>query len=86
MTTLGMATFLLDIGRSLREAFFMFWETLWALVLGFTLSGVVQAFISKETMQQQLGTRRPLAIITLQEGCQLHYFNCLHGGRDQLGR
>ena len=63
MTTLGMATFLLDIGRSLREAFFMFWETLWALVLGFTLSGVVQAFVSKETMQQQLGTRRPLAII-----------------------
>ena len=28
---------------SLREAFFMFWETLWALVLGFTLSGAVQA-------------------------------------------
>ncbi len=38
---------LADIGDSLREAFFMFWETLWALVLGFTLSGAVQAFVSK---------------------------------------
>jgi len=36
-----------DIGDSLREAFFMFWETLWALVLGFGLSGAVQAFVSR---------------------------------------
>ena len=36
-----------DLGRGLREGFFMFWETLWALVLGFTLSGVVQAFVPK---------------------------------------
>ena len=35
------------IGDSLREAFFMFWETLWALVLGFGLSGAVQAFVSR---------------------------------------
>ena len=26
-----------DIGKSLREAAFMFWETLWPLVLGFGL-------------------------------------------------
>ena len=25
----------LDVGRSLREGFFMFWETLWPLILGF---------------------------------------------------
>ena len=31
------------VGRSLNEAFFMFWATLWALVLGFGLSGAVQA-------------------------------------------
>ena len=37
---------LTTIGDSLREAFFMFWETLWALVLGFSLSGAVQAFVS----------------------------------------
>jgi hypothetical protein len=51
-----------DIGRGVREAFFMVWETLWALVLGFTLSGVVQAFVSKEAMQAKLGSRRPAAI------------------------
>jgi len=51
-----------DIGRGVREGLFMFWETLWALVLGFTLSGAVQAFVSKETMQAKLGTHRPVAI------------------------
>ena len=51
-----------DIGRSLREGFFMFWETLWALVLGFTLSGVVQAFVSKEQMQAKLGNHRPASV------------------------
>ena len=44
-----------DIGDSLREAFFMFWETLWALILGFTLSGAVQAFVSKDDMQRVHG-------------------------------
>ena len=32
---------LADLGRGLEEAFFMFWETAWALVLGFGLSGAV---------------------------------------------
>jgi len=49
---------LADIGDSFREAFFMFWETLWALVLGFTLSGAVQAFVSKERMQRVMGDHR----------------------------
>ncbi|HLY67869.1 MAG TPA: permease [Chloroflexota bacterium] len=47
------------IVNSLREAFFMFWETLWALVLGFTLSGAVQAFVSRAEMQRALGGRGP---------------------------
>ena len=51
--------FWVDIGHSLREAFYMFWETLWALVLGFSLSGAVQAFVSREAMQRQLGGHRP---------------------------
>src|SRR5438046_7942094 len=51
-----------DIGHSLREAFFMFWETLWALVLGFGLSGAVQAFVSKEEMQRVMGDHRPPAV------------------------
>src|SRR5437588_6014499 len=52
-----------DVGESLREAFFMFWETLWALVLGFTLSGAVQAFVSRDRMQRTLGDHRPQAVI-----------------------
>ncbi len=51
-----------DVGRSFREGFFMFWATLWALVFGFTLSGVVQAFVSKERMQAKLGNHRPAAV------------------------
>jgi len=52
---------LVDVGRGLREGLFMFWETLWALVLGFTLSGVVQAFVSKDQMRAKLGDHRPAA-------------------------
>jgi uncharacterized membrane protein YraQ (UPF0718 family)/YHS domain-containing protein len=52
-----------DIGDSLREAFFMFWETLWALVLGFTLSGAVQAFVSKRRMQRVMGDHSPAAVV-----------------------
>jgi len=51
-----------DIGSSLREAFFMFWETLWALVLGFGLSGVVQAFVPKEEMERVMGDHGPAAV------------------------
>lgn len=50
------------IGRSLSEAFAMFWETLWALVLGFALAGAVQAFISRGRMQQALGDHRPATL------------------------
>jgi YHS domain-containing protein/uncharacterized membrane protein YraQ (UPF0718 family) len=51
-----------DIGRSLREAANMFWDTLWALVLGFGLSGAVQAFVSRDAMQRQLGDHRPTTV------------------------
>ena len=53
---------LVIIGGSLREAFFMFWETLWALVLGFGLSGAVQAFVSRSQMQRVMGSRGPAAL------------------------
>jgi uncharacterized protein len=53
---------LVTIGGSLREAFFMFWETLWALVLGFGLSGAVQAFVSRSQMQRVMGRRGPAAL------------------------
>jgi hypothetical protein len=50
------------VWHSLDEAFFMLWQTLWALILGFTLSGVVQAFVSRRQMQQVMGDHRPGAI------------------------
>jgi YHS domain-containing protein/uncharacterized membrane protein YraQ (UPF0718 family) len=53
---------LVDLGRSVREAFYMFWDTLWALILGFGLSGAVQAFVSRQAMQRRLGDHRPAAV------------------------
>ena len=47
------------LGDSLREALLMFWDTLWALVLGFGLSGAVQAFVSRAEMQRTLGRLTP---------------------------
>src|SRR4051812_14483618 len=47
------------IGRSLADGAEMFWETLWALVLGFGLSGAIQAFVSRAEMQRVLGDHRP---------------------------
>src|SRR5665213_1459863 len=52
-----------DIGRSLRESFFMFWETLWPLILGFGLSGAVQAFVSRDAIQRKIGNHAPKAVI-----------------------
>jgi hypothetical protein len=51
--------FLTGTWHGLDEAFFMFWETLWALVLGFALSGAVQAFVSRTEMQRALGDHSP---------------------------
>src|SRR5438067_2135425 len=45
----------------------MFWETLWALVLGFGISAALQVFVSKERMTQLLG-RNGLEEILLATG------------------
>src|SRR5204863_7812094 len=50
---------LIDVAHSFREAFFMFWVTLWVLILGFGLSGAVQAFVSRSEMERRLGCRGP---------------------------
>jgi YHS domain-containing protein len=62
LLALTVGGFFDDIGRSLREGFFMFWETLWPLVLGFGLSGAVQAFVSHEQMERALGDHKPAAV------------------------
>ncbi len=41
----------------------MFWATLWPLVLGFGVSGAVQAFVSPEQLERRLGNHRPAAVI-----------------------
>jgi len=41
--------------EGLRLAGEMFWETWWALVLGFTIAGAVETFVSEEKMSAVLG-------------------------------
>lgn len=53
---------ILDVGRSLRLAFFMFWQTLWALVAGFGVSGAAQVFVNRGEMERLVGNHRPLAV------------------------
>jgi len=54
------------IGDGLWNAFQMAWEVGWALVLGFALSGVVQAWIPRSRMERALGGRdlRTVALAT----------------------
>jgi uncharacterized protein len=47
------------IGDALRFAFGMTWEVLWALILGFALSGAVQALVSKQQMRRLLPDDSP---------------------------
>ena len=62
LATLTLARAGADVGHSLLQAFFMFWETLWALVLGFGLSGAVQAWVSRDGMRRKLGDHGPAAV------------------------
>src|SRR5438876_5412431 len=48
-----------SIGQALFTAFSMFWEILWPLILGFTLSGIVQAVVSHKAMAKTLGCDGP---------------------------
>src|ERR671932_2369574 len=55
-----------SIGSSLLEAlsmaFGMTWEILWALILGFALSGAVQAVVSKAEMRRLLPDDSPRSL------------------------
>jgi uncharacterized membrane protein YraQ (UPF0718 family)/YHS domain-containing protein len=46
----------------LLEGWWMFYGTFWALVFGFTLSGAIQAFVTKNKMERVLGNHRPKTI------------------------
>src|SRR5438477_1598299 len=51
-----------EIGHALRMAFAMFWEILWPLILGFGLSAVVQAVVSKSEMTRLLPNDSPKSL------------------------
>jgi uncharacterized membrane protein YraQ (UPF0718 family) len=52
------------IGHALALAGSMTWEILWALILGFALSAVVQAVVPKSTIVRLLGDNRPRTLVT----------------------
>jgi uncharacterized protein len=51
-----------ELGDALSFAFGMFWEILWALILGFGLSAVVEAVVSKSEMRRLLPDDSPRSI------------------------
>jgi uncharacterized membrane protein YraQ (UPF0718 family) len=54
---------LTDLGDALSFAFGMFWEILWALILGFTLSAAVQAVVAKGEMRRLLPDDSPRSLV-----------------------
>jgi len=48
---------------ALSFAFGMFWEVLWALILGFALSAVVQAVVAKQEMRRLLPDDSPRSLV-----------------------
>src|SRR5579884_3217236 len=60
-------TILTDLLNALIMAVSMLWEILWPLILGFTLSGIVQAVVSHQAMAKALGGDSPknLSLATL---------------------
>ena len=51
-----------ELWQALSFAFGMFWEILWALILGFALSGAVQAVVSKSEMRRLLPDDSPRSL------------------------
>src|SRR5689334_18996894 len=54
------------IGDGLSNAFLMAWQVWWALVLGFAISGVVQAWVPRARIERSLGRSgaRPVGLAT----------------------
>jgi uncharacterized protein len=51
------------IGHALAEAGSMTWQITWSLILGFTLSAVVQAVVRREAVVRRLGGDRPSTLV-----------------------
>ena len=50
------------LGHALGVAGSMTWEVTWSLILGFTLSAIVQAVVRRETVVRLLGGSSPASI------------------------
>jgi uncharacterized membrane protein YraQ (UPF0718 family) len=48
--------------EALKIAFFMFWEVLWSLALGFLLSAIVQTVVSKRAVARAMGQDSPRSV------------------------
>src|SRR5258707_2814376 len=62
-----MMELVISLGQALLMAWSMLWEILWPLVLGFALSGIVQAVVSHQSMAKALGgdSSKNLTLATL---------------------
>ena len=56
------AQILAAVVMAVQEAFNMAWEVLWPLILGFALSGAVQAVVSRASMARLLGDDAPRSL------------------------
>jgi uncharacterized membrane protein YraQ (UPF0718 family)/YHS domain-containing protein len=61
-----MVSLLTTIGNGFKDAFLMAWTVWWALIFGFAISAIVQAWVPRERIQNALGGSglRPVAIAT----------------------
>src|ERR1700721_3237057 len=50
------------IGHALAVAGSMTWQITWSLILGFTLSAVIQALVRRSTVERLLGDDRPVTL------------------------
>lgn len=51
------------LGDALLTSFSMAWQITWSLILGFTLSAMVQALVRRETISRLLGDDRPVTLL-----------------------
>jgi uncharacterized protein len=51
------------LGTGLQDSWWMFFDTFWALVIGFAISGAIQAFTSREKALASLGNHKPRTIV-----------------------
>jgi uncharacterized membrane protein YraQ (UPF0718 family) len=53
------------IGHGLRDSFLMAWEVWWALVLGFAISAIVQAWVPRERIERLMSGSDASAVSAL---------------------